>query len=245
MENSAQNKPQKGPGNKSIVTGGIIAVIGIVWLMRVLNVNLPYWLFSWEMILIAIGLGIGINSRFQNATSYILILIGGVFLLDDFFYIPVNMMRIFWPALLILIGLVVIFRPGSKGGLLRRRKQGLKDEAGDSNTERLDLVSVFNGIKRSVTAKDFRGGETVTVFGGTELNLLQADIKDIAYLDCVAVFGGLKLMVPRNWEVRTEATSLFGGVDDKRVSAVEVVTENKVLVITGTVLFGGIDIVSY
>lgn len=94
-------------------------------------------------------------------------------------------------------------------------------------------------------SKNFRGGETVTVFGGTEINLVNADIHNTVNLECVAVFGGLKLIVPKNWEVRTDATSIFGGIEDKRFTAVEVVPENKTLVITGTVLFGGIDIVSY
>ena len=74
---------------------------------------------------------------------------------------------------------------------------------------------------------------------------MNADFNGLINLDCTVVFGGLKLIVPKNWEIRTEVTSIFGGVDDKRQSAVNVLPDDKVLVVSGTVLFGGLDIVNY
>ena len=114
-----------------------------------------------------------------------------------------------------------------------------------SGEDLIDSVSIFNGIKRTIMSKNFKGGETVTVFGGTEINLLQADFDKVAQLETTVVFGGLKLIVPKNWEVRSEVTSILAGVEDKRYSAVEVVPDEKTLVLTGAVIFGGIDIVSY
>lgn len=228
----------KNNNRKAIITGVVILAVGVIWLLRKMGIHMPYWLFSWEMILIGIGLAIGADNRFSNPASYILIIIGSVFLIDDVFNIPFNVMEYFWPLLLIFIGLMVIIRP-------RKKSKFHKAKNMDDSFDKLDLVSVFNGIKRNVISKKFGGGETVTVFGGTELNLHQADIEEMVNLECVVVFGGLKLIVPKNWEVRMEATSLFGGVEDKRFTAVEVVSEEKVLVISGTVLFGGIDIVSY
>lgn len=231
-----QKIPQK--RRKGLITGGVILLIGVVWLLNEVGVYLPGWLFGWEMILIVIGLAIGVDNKFTNPASYILILIGGVFLLDEIFYLPFNIFQFFWPVLVIVIGLLIILRPS-------RKRKNREWEESDSPYDKLDLVAVFNGTKRTVLSKNFVGGETVTVFGGTEINLLQADLQHEVVLDCTAVFGGLKLIVPRHWDVRVEATSIFGGVEDKRSSAVDVVPEEKILIITGTVLFGGIDVVSY
>ncbi len=224
--------------NKSIYTGVVILLIGVVWLLRRAGLELPYWLFSWEMLLIAIGAVIGIDTKFKNPTSYILMIIGGVFLIDDVFGIPFRVMDYFWPLLVITVGLIIIFQS-------RIRAKRININAGGSG-DKLDSVSVFNGVKRNITSKSFQGGEVVTIFGGTELNLMQADISGHSHLEVTVLFGGAKLIIPRNWEVRPEVTTIFGGVDDKRLSAVEIVTEDdKILTITGTVVFGGLDIVNY
>jgi len=226
--------------NKSVYTGVVILIIGLVWLLRRMGVYLPYWVFSWETLLIAIGLIIGIDNKFRNPASYILIAIGSVFLIDDIFAINFNIFQYFWPLLVIGVGLTIIFQARFRGSRIAKSFQNVPGSG-----EQLDITSVFNGVKRNVDSKSFLGGEIVTIFGGTEINLMQADFEGTINLDSTVVFGGLKLIVPKNWEIRTEVTSIFGGVDDKRQSAVNVLPDDKVLVITGTVLFGGLDIVNY
>lgn len=235
-------KKHSARGRSTIITGVIILLIGLIWLLSALGVHLPHWVFSWETLLIGIGVVLGIDNKFRNPASYILIGIGAIFLIDDWVAIPVNVMEYFWPALLILIGAVILIRP-------QRRKRGedpsTEDDQGAA-TDRLDLVSIFNGTERTVISKNFKGGDAVTVFGGTEINLLHADIEGEARLDIVTVFGGTKILVPKNWELRNEVSGIFGGVEDKRYSAVEIVTDdNKVLTVTGTAIFGGVEIGSF
>lgn len=226
--------------NKSVYIGIIILLIGVVWLLRRMGVYLPHWIFGWETLLIAIGLIIGIDNKFRNPASYILIAIGSVFLIDDIFNIAFNIFHYFWPLLVIGVGLTIIFQSRLRGTRISTNF----DESLNFG-EQLDITSVFNGVKRNIDSKSFKGGEVVTIFGGAEINLMNADFSGMINLDATVVFGGLKLIVPKNWEVRTEVTSIFGGVDDKRQSAVNVLPDDKVLVVSGTVLFGGLDIVNY
>jgi predicted membrane protein len=227
---------------KSVVTGGAILIIGLIWLLRKAGVAMPYWLFTWEMLLIAIGLQIGLSSKFQNPASYVLMIIGGFFLIDDLFILPVRIMEFFWPALLIIVGVIIISQARRGKNWLKKKGQHHSGLEGSG----VSSVSIFNGIKKQITSKNFNGGEIVNVFGGTELNCMQADFQGTTYLDVTVIFGGAKLIIPKNWEVRTEVTPIFGGVDDKRHSAVEIVPDQeKVLIISGTVLFGGLDIVNY
>lgn len=248
---------KRNKSNKAIYVGLVIVAIGVIWLLNKIGVYVPGWLIGWEMILILIGLGIGVENRFRNPASYILIAIGGVALIDEVFYLPMNFWEYFWPVALIAIGIIVIVRPGrNKAKIMASYKAGgdddIEGEDGDpkkkgtySREDKLDSVSIFTGNKKTVFSKNFIGGETVTVFGGTELNLLNADFDRAINIEATVVFGGLKLIVPPGWEVRSEVNAVLAGVEDKRYSAVEVVSQDKVIVLTGTVVFGGIDIVSY
>ncbi|QNR25047.1 LiaF transmembrane domain-containing protein [Croceimicrobium hydrocarbonivorans] len=223
--------------NKSIYVGVAILVIGVIMFLRKMNIYIPEWIWSFEMLLIGIGVAVGIDNKFRNPSSYILIGLGGLLLLDDIFYFDFNIWYYFWPLLVISIGLIIIFQS--------RFRAAKVDNFSGNEADKLDSVAIFNGVKRSVNSKSFAGGEVVTIFGGTELNLMNADFEGTANLEMTVLFGGAKLFVPKNWEVRPEVTSIFGGVDDKRHSAIEVMPDNKVLYLTGTVVFGGLEIVNY
>ncbi|WP_421754861.1 LiaF transmembrane domain-containing protein [Croceimicrobium sp.] len=223
--------------NKSIYVGVAILVIGVIMFLRKMNIYIPEWIWSFEMLLIGIGVAVGIDNKFRNPSSYILIGLGGLLLLDDIFYFDFNIWYYFWPLLVISIGLIIIFQS--------RFRAAKVDNFSGNEADKLDSVAIFNGVKRSINSKSFAGGEVVTIFGGTELNLMNADFEGTANLEMTVLFGGAKLFVPKNWEVRPEVTSIFGGVDDKRHSAIEVMPDNKVLYLTGTVVFGGLEIVNY
>jgi hypothetical protein len=111
----------------------------------------------------------------------------------------------------------------------------------------LDSVNIFGGLKKNIISKDFQGGEIVTIFGGSELNLTQADVTGRITLEVTQIFGGIKLIVPPHWRIQSEElVSIFGGVDDKRpILANPTYDEHRVLVLRGTNIFGGIDIKSY
>ncbi len=243
---------------KGVTTGIIILGIGLVWLLRRMGIYFPDWLVQWYMIPFAIGVAIGVGSKFQNPASWILMAVGGFFFIEDIFDLSINLRRYFGPIVVIAIGLIVLLRPRKKksyhintdpdkGGAFRQergRDYDYKAYSADSS-HKIDSVSIFNGLKKRVQSKNLKGGESVTVFGGTEINLLDADFEGTIELECVVVFGGMKLIVPPNWEVRTDVSGILGGVEDKRSSAVQVVPDDKILVLTGIVIFGGLDIVNY
>ncbi|PWG79633.1 LiaF transmembrane domain-containing protein [Pararcticibacter amylolyticus] len=110
----------------------------------------------------------------------------------------------------------------------------------------LDTVSVFGGIKKNIFSKNFRGGDIVTIMGGAEINLSQADIQGTVVIDITQVFGGTKLIIPPQWKVTSDLAALFGGIEDKRpLMPAANMAEGKVLVLRGTSIFGGIDIRSF
>jgi hypothetical protein len=63
-------------------------------------------------------------------------------------------------------------------------------------------------------------------------------------MDITLVMGGAKIIVPPNWEVKSEASIVLGSLEDKR-QARQVVDFNKVLIIRGTTFMGGIELKSF
>ncbi|WP_069658152.1 LiaF transmembrane domain-containing protein [Arcticibacter eurypsychrophilus] len=133
----------------------------------------------------------------------------------------------------------------------------LEKETGESSSDQkeqhtggaedyLDTVSIFGGIKKNIVSKNFLGGEIVTIMGGAEINLTQADINGTIVIDITQVFGGTKLIVPPQWKVSSDLAAIFGGIEDKRPLVQSInLADNKVLILRGTSIFGGIDIRSY
>jgi predicted membrane protein len=105
----------------------------------------------------------------------------------------------------------------------------------------------MGSVKKNILSKNFKGGEITNVFGGSEVNLSQADIEKTATLELVNVFGGTRLIIPANWEVHSELVSVFGNIEDKRNIQPNLKLRKctKVLVLKGNTFMGGIEIKSY
>jgi hypothetical protein len=126
---------------------------------------------------------------------------------------------------------------GSTGGLGNSSK-------GFSSEDYIDATTVFGSIHKNILSKNFRGGDITIFMGGAEINLSQADIQGTAAIDITQIMGGTKIIVPANWEVRSQMTSVFGNIEDKRQN-IGNTDPNKVLIIDGSSVFGGIEIRNY
>ena len=65
------------------------------------------------------------------------------------------------------------------------------------------------------------------------------------YLEIVMIFGGSKLIIPENWDVKVEVTSVFGGFSDKRTKSIVVKDSDRRLIINGSCIFGGGELVNF
>lgn len=228
------------------VLGGIILVlVGVVYFMKTMGIIFPSWLFTFPMLLIMIGIFVGAKRLFRGIGWLIITLIG-VGLLADRIFPGMSITHFFWPAVIILFGLGMIFNSKRKrwGGEWDEWKDCTSD-ASVSSEDRLDSTAIFGGVKKNVISKNFKGGEVTCIFGGAEINLQQADIQGTVTIELTQVFGGAKLTIPSNWKVRHDATTtILGGLEDNRVMGVQE-DETKILILRGTVIFGGVEINSY
>lgn len=238
--------PYKNANRTGRALGGLlIVVIGILLLARQAGADIPRWVFSFEVILILVGLYIGLRHSFRGFAWLIPLLIGVFFLLDDF-YPAFDFRDFIWPVLVISIGLFIMLR-SLKTNPQRKGYDPVLVDAEESADDVIDSTVIFGGSKKNVISKNFRGGEAVTVFGGTELNLMQAELPGPVVLELTQVFGGTKLIVPAHWKVQSrEMVAILGGIDDKRpVLGNADRDDNQVLILRGTCILGGIEVRSY
>jgi predicted membrane protein len=230
-------------------------------------------MWSWHVLLIAMGLFIGIRHNFRSPAWFILMVVGGVFLIQSKEFandLGIKNLDSVWPLALIVLGLFFILRPH------RHRRQwqdyvndkveskiddawGKHGEPSDTKADPapaqptqsilsedyIDSTSIFGGVKKNIISKNFKGGDITNIMGGSEIDLTQADINGVVTIDLTQVFGGTKLIVPSNWQVKAQMAAIFGGVEDKRSIQNTALDPNKILILDGTSIFGGIEIRSY
>ena len=255
-----------------IMSGILVVIAGSLFLAKELGADIPQWVFTWKMALIALGLIIGAKNYFRQTGWIIFILVGGAFLIGDI-NPEISIKPFLWPVLIILIGIAMIFKPHRKHhhrhwGKFHRRKYGRAYERNyhkyytekyghhnyrdcyaeetSSTDDTIDFTTFMGSVKKNILSKNFKGGEVSNVFGGTELNLSQADIETTATLDLTNVFGGTRLIVPANWEIKSELVSVMGSIEDKRPMQSNVNSEaEKILILRGNTFMGGIEIKNY
>lgn len=264
MEDNKNEINQYGVGKTPRIWSGIILLIaGLLLLAYKMGAPIPGWVFTWPVLLIAIGFLTGVKNRFHNPGAFILIAIGGIFLIDQL-NPQFNFHNYILPVILIAVGLVYIMRPGRT---YRRRRSGRWDNRSweqpfvkpseeksfsdktssndEDDAEFVQINAVLGGVKKIILSKNFKGGEINCFMGGAELNLLKADINKTILLEVNNVFGGTKLIVPTNWDVKNGVTAIFGGIEDKRNIISSVPDPNKIILLKGTCVFGGIEITNY
>jgi predicted membrane protein len=235
-----------------IWTGLFLIVAGLLLFANKMHAGIPDYFFSWPMLAIAIGLLIGIQHRFKTFI-WIIPIIWGVFAMIDQQRPDLNLHNYIAPFVLIFIGLFFIMRRSRAPGYAQKREwkeQWQKnwrehDINNATDGEWIDSTSVFGGAKKIILSKNFKGGDITCFMGGAEIDLSQADIQGKIVIDTTAVFGGIKLIIPPNWDLKIEITAVFGGVEDKRPVHVTKVDPDKVLVLDGAAVFGGIEINCY
>ena len=248
------------PGGSRILSGLILLAAGLLLLAYKMGAPIPGWLFTWPMILILIGFVSGVKSGFRNPGAFVLIAIGSVFLIDR--NVPgIDLHNYILPIILVIAGLVFIFKPkrNCKHSRFSDRKFGQrfstpenisKDNSSSSSAENNDpefvnVNAVFGGVHRKIFSKNFQGGTVTSFMGGTDLNLTQADIQQPVVLEVQNIFGGTKIVIPANWDIKNEISALFGGIEDKRMYNNVVPDANKIVTLKGSCVFGGIEISNY
>jgi predicted membrane protein len=230
----------KNKSKKRSILGLIFITVGAVLIakkMDLIPADVSRIIISWQMLLIGIG-AFNILTNKNYSSGLILISIGTFFILPKMFDIPFEVKEMFWPAIFVIIGVLMI--------TVRNRHKGFSKT--ESSEHQIDMLTIMGGGNRKISSDKFMGGKVTSLFGGSEIDLTGAKLNQKeCVIDVFTMFGGAEIAVPRNWEVQVDVTSVFGGFDDKRgpVEKDNNDNETSVLVIKGFTIFGGGEVKSY
>ncbi|MCD4735858.1 MAG: cell wall-active antibiotics response protein [Bacteroidales bacterium] len=218
----------------------LIIVTGFVFLlhqMRLLPPRIDDILISWQMLLIGIGI-FNIFYAQSRIVGYILIAVGVFFLLPEFFFLPYNFRRNFWPLIIIAIGIIILVKH------MGRSKTGSHTFQNGEDGDYIDEANIFSGSEKKIAIKGLKGGKITTIFGGSESDLTGSELaKGENVIALFFIFGGSTTYVPKDWIVINNITPIFGGFSEKgspdTPANIKYVSK---LIIKGIVIFGGGEI---
>ncbi|MDD3475041.1 MAG: hypothetical protein PHP08_04070 [Candidatus Dojkabacteria bacterium] len=217
-----------------IIIGVALVTIGSLLIIERIGIFLPFTVDVWKIVSIfwpLILIYLGLKMFFENNTTggVILFTLGSVIFLTNVF--DWNFFSILWPLLIIGIGVSI---------LVKKDETRFNIESSEYSDDYIKESVAFWGSDKKLTSKSFKGGEINVAFGGVNLDMRETKIhKDGAKLNVNVAFGGAEIFVPKNCRVKTNGTGILGGWDP-HLSSSDI--KEPVLEITGTAIFGGVDI---
>lgn len=266
MDPYVRERWRRNRGHGGLVGGVILAGIGVLLLLQ--NLGIPYFddlERYWPVILIVVGVAHAARSMGMGGKVWggVVTAAGVLFLLNNFNVIQGNLWRFVWPSILIMMGLGMLARsvdrynsrgsatgpPGNAGREMAEHiKNRIKSDFGGFGTStsinHLSEWAFFSGVRRRIDTQDFQGGEAFAMFGGVEIDMRKAgSTKDEILIEANAIFGGVDLRLPENWDVTVRGSGIFGGYEDKTMdSRVAQDARRPHVIVNGFAVFGGVTI---
>ncbi len=243
MEGEVRRQYGKRGRFHSLVIGGLIATFG----MTLLATNLGWTDMRsvmrqfWPFMLVVLGLLNLFNERPGAKFWGLVMVIGGLWIYAaQRDWIHVQFWAVFGPTILILLGATVAWRAIAGPP----RPPIPTDGAGGEASGYISSFAVMSGTEHKPT-QPFQGANLGAVMGGVKLDLTGAEMQgDTATIEVFAVWGGIEIFAPRDWDVTSKVVTFMGASVDKRrpVAVPPPGTPRKTLVVQGFVLMGGIEI---
>jgi predicted membrane protein len=212
--------------------GSVLVVLGLGLLADQLYPALAFgeWLARlWPLAIILLGVILLLTRAATWFGGVFILIIGGLLQIAALGLLNANVWGLIWPSFLILLGIWVVFRLG---------RPAIK---GDSSGDAVNHFVIFSGMDTRPQAANFRGGSITAAFGGADIDLRDVKLaKEGAFMELTAAFGGINVVIPREWKVNIDGLPLFGGWSNKTTPSS--VTEGSVLTIRCLAMFGAIEV---
>ena len=220
-----------------IFIGLALIAAGLLWVLNLVGVlNFDFSTRGWWTLFIIVPCVFGLFTDRDKVGPCMGIGWGVLLLLAVREVITWDMMWQIGLALMIIgFGIKILFFKGCQNHGVCEQKSISRD---GKDIRRIETS--FGKQDISFAGERFEGADVQTSFGGLSLNLKGADIADQAFIDLNVGFAGVSIIVPEGLAVQISVNSGFGGVSDKRFQKVG--TGTPLLIITGKVGFGGVEV---
>ena len=236
----------------SFLFGALIVAAGVVLLLDqqgIINADRVFSYF-WPVIMIAAGSAMLIDCRGRGGRGFWgiwLLAIGLILMLENLGVAHIRFDMV-WPIIVIGVGVLMIWQAAGPrirpDGTTKPPWPEIFNRWSRTGSPEADFngIAILGGFKRRITSKKFKGGSVLSVMGGFQIDLRQADMEgDTATIEAISFMGGGEIKVPDEWLVSMEGISLFGAfVDETDQQPPSVTGTQKKLIMKGASLFGGI-----
>lgn len=117
-----------------------------------------------------------------------------------------------------------------------------KAYTGSEKGEDIQCKAIFSGRDIHVDNTVFENAELTAVFGGIDLNLKNATLRQNVVIRVKAVFGGIDIKLPQGVRVIVEVNPVFGAVKNRISVPAGGDSTTPTVTIQGDCMFGGIEI---
>lgn len=221
--------------NKNFLWGIFFVAVGVVMGLKALGfIKFELFFDGWWTLFIIVPSLVGIFTKKNKWESIIGLSVGVILLLGALDVISFDLiMKLFAPAVVILIGVKIAF-----GGLRKDKSDGFFAEV-KPNGDIVENTVVFSGLDLSYRGEVYNGGRYNAVFGGIECDLRGAIIEKDVEIHVRVAFGGADFILPENVNVKVKPACFFGGFSDETLHLAD--ESAPTVYISGICLFGGIE----
>ena len=247
---------------KKVTTGVIIVLVGVFLLLvnvGIIPFELKRFVFSWQALLIAIGTIFLFDGKSKNKDAgVILISVGTLFLLPRIFHQVPNISGIILSGAIIAVGIYLVVRgqKNKRTSLFENYNSQNKQEDFESmpfsevESDHSGFIKreyAFSNLKERISG-EIKGAEIDAAFSGIEIDFSQAELtRDVraVRIKVSAVFSGVTIYIPSEWNVLVHKTGIFGSFVDKRHKDSATALGGQLVVLELEAVFGGGEIRYY
>lgn len=195
-----------------IIWGFILIILGVIFGLNALEItNIDVFFEGWWTLFIIVPCFINLFTERNKTGNVVGLIIGFLLLLACNDFISFGLIfKLIVPVFLVLMGLSLIFK----------------------NDAEKDLKNEIKRVKESCN-----NNEHYAIFGSLDLSFANEKFKG-CYLN--AIFGGVDLIMPDDFNVKVVSTPIFGGVSDERKN--KNIDSKNTIFVNATCMFGGVNI---
>jgi hypothetical protein len=216
-----------------MVWGFVVLALGVLWTLDNLGqVDASLVTRWWPILPLMWGILLltGINGRRKTRAGWIWTGVGFLSILQPLGLAHAGLFD-FWPLILVFIG----------GSLVYRAWKGGSSPGVSADGPRIEANAILAGTQRKVVTDRFSSADVNAVIAAMTLDLRPAKLVDgHAEVDVYAMWGGIDLLLPKEWKVVSEVTPILGVFQDSTVVPDD--PNAPTLLIRGSVVMGGIEV---
>ena len=227
---------------RNILWGLLLIAVGVIVALNILDIIDFDLLFDgWWTLFIIVPSVIGLFDRGPKIGNILAILIGVALLLAAQDIIDFGTaIKISVPAILICVGVSLIFRRRNSDKIKERIIELNKDAANNSE-KKSEYATAFAEENISFEGQVFNGTDLNAIFGGIKCDLRGAVISQDVVINASAIFGGITILMPDDVNIKVHSYSIFGGVSQKKKNNAN--EERPTVYVNAECRFGGVSII--